>query len=86
MCVCVCVCVCVYIYIHIHIHIQTQADIRALERCELLELTFDNAWPLIKEIPALWTKLEEISKQRSGKVLVHKSERGRPGGEKAVQL
>jgi len=49
-----------------------------------LELTFDNAWPLIKEIPALWTKLEEISKQRSGKVLVHKSDRGRPGGEKVV--
>ena len=36
------------------------ADIRALERCELLELRFVDAWPLIKEIPVLWSKLEGI--------------------------
>eukprot|EP00802_Teleaulax_amphioxeia_P014595 Tamp_14664.p1 GENE.Tamp_14664~~Tamp_14664.p1 ORF type:complete len:507 (+),score=77.52 Tamp_14664:183-1523(+) len=59
------------------------ADIRSLERCELLELTSEQAWPLIRDIPALWSKLEEISKLRAGKVSVLKS-RGRAGGEKGV--
>ena len=40
--------------------VARMADIRALERCELLELRFADAWPLIKEIPALWSKLEGI--------------------------
>jgi hypothetical protein len=41
------------------------------KRCELLELTFENAWPLIKEIPALWSKLDQIGKLRSGTGLIH---------------
>jgi hypothetical protein len=42
-----------------------------MERCELLTLSFEDAWPLIKEIPALWTKLESISRMRAGENFVH---------------
>jgi len=41
------------------------ADVRALEHCELYSLSFADAWPLIREIPQLWTAFEEIAHHRS---------------------
>jgi CRP-like cAMP-binding protein len=41
------------------------ADVRALEPCELCALTFDDAWPLIREIPELWVAFEEIAQRRA---------------------
>eukprot|EP00960_Hanusia_phi_P034680 751231-Hanusia_phi.AAC.4 len=62
------------------------ADIRAVERCELLELSFDDAWPLIRQVPAaspaaaaqpfrqvptLWGVLEDITQIRSERARKH---------------
>mmetsp|Transcript_29392 Transcript_29392/g.94340 ORF Transcript_29392/g.94340 Transcript_29392/m.94340 type:complete len:405 (-) Transcript_29392:83-1297(-) len=47
------------------------ADIRAIERCELLELSFDDAWPLIRQVPTLWGVLEDISQIRSERARKH---------------
>eukprot|EP00286_Rhodomonas_abbreviata_P001172 CAMPEP_0181290002 /NCGR_PEP_ID=MMETSP1101-20121128/1185_1 /TAXON_ID=46948 /ORGANISM="Rhodomonas abbreviata, Strain Caron Lab Isolate" /LENGTH=375 /DNA_ID=CAMNT_0023394265 /DNA_START=20 /DNA_END=1148 /DNA_ORIENTATION=- len=44
------------------------ADILALERCEMFELYFEDAWPLIKLSPNLWFTLEGIAARRSLKV------------------
>mmetsp|Transcript_5936 Transcript_5936/g.13762 ORF Transcript_5936/g.13762 Transcript_5936/m.13762 type:complete len:401 (+) Transcript_5936:90-1292(+) len=43
------------------------ADIQALERCEMLELRFEDAWPLIRMAPNLWFTLEGIAKRRAMK-------------------
>uniref|UniRef100_A0A6U4NED1 Cyclic nucleotide-binding domain-containing protein n=1 Tax=Hemiselmis andersenii TaxID=464988 RepID=A0A6U4NED1_HEMAN len=40
------------------------ADVIALERCELLELHFDDAQPLLKKAPNLWFTLEDMAKRR----------------------
>jgi len=47
------------------------ADIRAVERCELLELSFDDAWPLIRQVPTLWGVLEDITQIRSERARKH---------------
>lgn len=44
------------------------ADIAAEERCELLALHCDDAWPLIKLSPNLWFTLDGIAQRRSLKV------------------
>jgi len=44
------------------------ADILALERCELLELSFDDAWPLIRIAPNLWFTLEDMAKGRAHRI------------------
>jgi len=44
------------------------ADIAAAERCHLLALSCDDAWPLIKLSPNLWFTLEGIADRRSLKV------------------
>mmetsp|Transcript_24817 Transcript_24817/g.59029 ORF Transcript_24817/g.59029 Transcript_24817/m.59029 type:complete len:415 (+) Transcript_24817:169-1413(+) len=40
------------------------ADVMALERCEVLALNFEDAWPLMRKVPNLWYTLQDIAKQR----------------------
>jgi len=44
------------------------ADIRTLERCHLLKLSYLDMLPLIRRIPNLWSSLDEMSRINIGKV------------------
>eukprot|EP00283_Hemiselmis_rufescens_P015528 CAMPEP_0173452698 /NCGR_PEP_ID=MMETSP1357-20121228/49220_1 /TAXON_ID=77926 /ORGANISM="Hemiselmis rufescens, Strain PCC563" /LENGTH=311 /DNA_ID=CAMNT_0014419595 /DNA_START=39 /DNA_END=974 /DNA_ORIENTATION=+ len=57
------------------------ADIVAVERCELLELHFDDAQPLLKKSPNLWFTLEDMTKRRMQSV--NRAERQSPNSHPA---
>lgn len=44
---------------------RRNANVVALERCELLEFCFEEAWPLLKKAPNLWYTLEDMAKRRA---------------------
>jgi len=44
------------------------ADVRASEQCVILQLQADDAWPLVKQVPALWNFLEKIAQIRNKRI------------------
>eukprot|EP00287_Rhodomonas_sp_CCMP768_P012730 CAMPEP_0196723818 /NCGR_PEP_ID=MMETSP1091-20130531/5881_1 /TAXON_ID=302021 /ORGANISM="Rhodomonas sp., Strain CCMP768" /LENGTH=420 /DNA_ID=CAMNT_0042065851 /DNA_START=275 /DNA_END=1537 /DNA_ORIENTATION=+ len=44
------------------------ADVRARERCELLQVSFRDAWPLLHKYPVFWKLLEAISDTRMQRI------------------